>query len=503
MIVGGQRTRSVHWIEAFGFSAVLHLGAATLMFGLVGPIDFSLPDIHTGPELVVTNLTLDQATLAAVQAAPDQATADQPLPDAVDPTAADTVDPNAPDTVDPATADTLDPATTDTADPNAADTIDVASADTVDPVQPDAAPEPVTPDPVAPEPVTPEPVAPEPVTPDPVAPEPVTPEPVAPEPVTPDPVVPEPVTPDPVLPEPTTPTNVTPDPTPLSPIIPDTNVATISPIQPQGTAGVARVAPLSAATVDRLTANTAPPSIGPTEPGTTAAPERLAPRQLASAAAPPRAAAPAPPSTPESRAVAELIQRIRGRLNDPCLVAIPRIGADGAPEMAILAVSDSDIQAFSSDVLVNVQPPPAQRAVLVDPRQCAALTFVRENAAYPAFRLSAQLQSTVIASGDHLIGQIGGSGGRYVSLLLIDDNGVVQDIGTYLRFAGGQAQFDVPMRRSSNSRDTSQLLLAVATDARPRAVDEANGQLAEDFFASLRKELDRSSALVLIPFDVR
>jgi hypothetical protein len=303
--------------------------------------------------------------------------------------------------------------------------------------------------------------------------------------------VPEAIVPEQVLPEPVTPEAVVAE--AVAPVAP------LSPLRPEAGGALAGdtlrpsagVAPLAPAAAERLVAQAA------------IAPDRVAPLQTLPQSEP--ASAPANPPAPvvDTTGVSALVARIRGELGDTCLIAIPQAGEADVPTLRLVAASEGDIRNWADSVLAGVEPAPTQLSTLVDPRQCAALGYARENAAYPAFRLSITLTSDIIASGSNLAGQVNNVAGRYISLLLIDDNGVVQDLGSYLTFAGGAARFDVPLTRDGASRDTSQLLLALATSARPVTISAQNGQLADDFFASLRSEVGRSAPIVLVPFDVR
>ncbi|MEL6680710.1 MAG: serine/threonine protein kinase, partial [Pseudomonadota bacterium] len=105
--------------------------------------------------------------------------------------------------------------------------------------------------------------------------------------------------------------------------------------------------------------------------------------------------------------------------------------------------------------------------------------------------------------GQSLVGVLGNVAGRYTSLLIVDDNGVVQDLRRFVTFSGGQVTFDVPMTRAGPARDTNQLLVVLATPGRPRAVQEQAGRLAEDFFAALEAELGTDPLISVVPFRVR
>jgi hypothetical protein len=198
--------------------------------------------------------------------------------------------------------------------------------------------------------------------------------------------------------------------------------------------------------------------------------------------------------------VDEFILRIRGQLALPCLVATPRRDADGAVALEFMAANEADILTFSKDLLADVADPLPSQNVLVDPRQCSALNFVREGARYPTFPLAIAVQSAEVASGDRLVGVLQGAGGRYVSMIVIDDNGVVQDLTAYLTFSGDTVRFDIPMSRFGPARDTQQLLMAMATSARPAALDTHNGYPAAEFFPILRQGVDRNAPLAMIPY---
>jgi hypothetical protein len=76
----------------------------------------------------------------------------------------------------------------------------------------------------------------------------------------------------------------------------------------------------------------------------------------------------------------------------------------------------------------------------------------------------------------------------------------VQDLTAYLSFSGDTVRFDIPMSRFGPARDTQQLLMAMATSARPVALDTHNGFLAAEFFPVLRESVDRNTPLAMISF---
>ncbi|PYF09885.1 hypothetical protein C8J30_10617 [Rhodobacter viridis] len=354
---------------------------------------------------------------------------------------------------------------------------------------PEAAPAPTPPEPPAPVP-TPEPEQ----APDPAPEAEPAPEPPAVEPPTAEPVpAPEPM---PVAEAPAPPPEATENPLLAAPGAAATagpgGLGDVSP--PGPTAEAPAPEPPPAAPIDP---EPAPVQPVPAQPAPVAAPAALAPPLVAP-----------PPLTPDAASLRRLALRLRGQFGASCLIALPQLGDGRAPAVVMLSDRDRSMVDFAKTVLPDPEtpdrPPPANRAVLVDARQCAAVNFLRARAEYPAFGLSLGLVSDAVLSGGRLIGSIEGAApGTQTALLLVDDNGVVQDLRRFLRFAGGRTEFDVPVTRDGDARDTAQMLIALASPTRLATVTNMAGRSAEEFFPALQKELDKRTALAVLPFDLR
>ncbi|MDF3605045.1 hypothetical protein PE067_02030 [Paracoccus sp. DMF-8] len=208
--------------------------------------------------------------------------------------------------------------------------------------------------------------------------------------------------------------------------------------------------------------------------------------------APPEAPEPALPAEPVGEPLDPrlegMIQRIRDKLDESCLLALPQLTADGQVRIAVLAAADRQIGAFVDEITEGLGEIPDRR-VLLDQRQCPGLTFARRTEDYPLFGLQMQLDAADIDSGNSVTGRIANGAGHYNTLLLVDDNGVVQDLRRFLTVQGGEVGFDVPMSRAGAARDTNQLLIAIATPGRIDSVTRNAGRLAADFFPELIAEL--------------
>lgn len=193
-----------------------------------------------------------------------------------------------------------------------------------------------------------------------------------------------------------------------------------------------------------------------------------------------------PPPDPR---IAQMFDRIRNRLTEPCLLALPALLGEDEIQLSIMAASDRQITALMRDLTADFPTTITERSALLDARQCPALTFARRDPGYPLPGLSLQLDAQDIASGGDISGRVAGGAGLYTTLLLIDDNGVVHDMRRFLVGSATQSRFRVPAARTGQARDTVQILLAVATPGRPDAITRHAGKEAEDFFRELAAEV--------------
>lgn len=226
------------------------------------------------------------------------------------------------------------------------------------------------------------------------------------------------------------------------------------------------------------------------------------------AALPPGSATPSPGdpitgSPAQNQALADLVGQLRDRLAEPCLAAMPQTLGGDEVLLTTFGANDRAISDLFRDLSGTVDLPMTERSVLLDTRQCPAVDFVRAATTYPAFRLQVQVDVAEVASGDRLTGRVAGIGGNQATLLLIDDNGVVQDLRRFTLQSGDQLQFDVPVHRIGTDRDTSQLLIALATPTRPETIANLAGRLAEDFFPPLAQVHDEQALIGLAPVYVR
>lgn len=223
--------------------------------------------------------------------------------------------------------------------------------------------------------------------------------------------------------------------------------------------------------------------------------------ESAGIAAPPETRLQAATQTYET--VLEMLARYSG---GSCFAALPSLGAGEAFQLETFARNTNDLDGFRAALETRTGRLPNTRMKPVSDAQCRALAFVQDSPAYPAFQLYFELEAHQIASGDRLSGRIGNTTGGFLSFLLIDDEGLVQDLGSFLKFTRGAAVFSVPMTLSGGPVETQQLLMALSTPARPDTVRTGSGTPADTFFTNLAAELAAKGIredLAVVAFSVR
>lgn len=213
-------------------------------------------------------------------------------------------------------------------------------------------------------------------------------------------------------------------------------------------------------------------------------------------------AVPRPPSQ-QDLALGDLIRTIRTSPAAPCLVALPRRDGETGAGVALIGASGQDLRDFSQAALAGAGAGVRQTRTLVDPRQCPALEHVRANGDYPISRLGLRLDSVEVPSGGRLTGVVRGVAGKAVLLMLVDANGVVQDLDRFTTVNGNFARFEVPVTRSGPQRDTAQLLLVLAAPQSVQVLRDRMGRLAQDVFSGIDSTALRNAAIALATFTVR
>jgi serine/threonine protein kinase len=133
---------------------------------------------------------------------------------------------------------------------------------------------------------------------------------------------------------------------------------------------------------------------------------------------------------------------------------------------------------------------------LVTPQQCPAITFLNRLRVDGGRSPRISLGSVKLQPGEKLVGSIENFANRVVELLLISDNGLVQNMSYLLKPGTDALSFAIDIPRSDEASGTSQLVMAVAT---PRVLDSLRQPVptpADQFFLQALAEAQRANIAI-------
>lgn len=316
---------------------------------------------------------------------------------------------------------------------------------------------------------------------------PLTPEPVAEIPVASEPTTePEPIAPEPVIPP------IAEDPDPVAPEPPSAEPMELAMVAPQ----IPETPPPAPATPDPAPEITETPVALPPD-----APEaETSPDEGNVAAAPRRIENP----TATDLQLGQLLRNIRNAPAPQCALALPRRLADGGLALSMIGADLGTLDVLATHATAGLDPLPVANREVVDARQCAALDALRISQSYPASRIGLSLDRVQLSSGENLTGRVLGSDGLFLSLLLVDDNGVVQDLSRFTDLSpDGTLSFDVPVARAGPTRATRQLLIVLGTPDGPLDLSAGFDRLSQDSFTTVDASTLETAVFGVASFDVR
>jgi hypothetical protein len=187
---------------------------------------------------------------------------------------------------------------------------------------------------------------------------------------------------------------------------------------------------------------------------------------------------------------AAVLEQIASHDGGPCFAALPALGEiTGDLTLDAFAVTPEELDSFRADLEENAGIVPLSVFLPITERQCPALAFLRSAADYPGFSIYFDLGDRDIESGALVEGRILNTGTDHVSLLAIDNEGLVQNATHLLTVGNGSAAFAMNIFRRRDAVETKQLLLAIATPGPLPVVEDFDEYPADIFFTALDAEL--------------
>ncbi len=175
---------------------------------------------------------------------------------------------------------------------------------------------------------------------------------------------------------------------------------------------------------------------------------------------------------PAALAPASLAERMRNFVRfyegGACFFAVPvsfagqrpRIDGFGSDVEPILTFGAELRRAFGINADIEVRQ--------ITGEQCPAIGFIGGLLKSRLPELRVRLEDDRIASGGELRGTVDDAHLPWLSLLLVDDDGMVHDISTYLKRAQDGWSFAAPLYVTAQGRERNQLIVAIAAS---RALD--------------------------------
>jgi eukaryotic-like serine/threonine-protein kinase len=292
--------------------------------------------------------------------------------------------------------------------------------------------------------------------------------------------------------------------------VPATTTA-LEPVSPQSAAAassagtvVPTVAEQQAVTVEVLAA--AAPVAKPVRPVPLALSGISPPGTVAAVPTVPSAALPGVPAqklapvpqqvalAPAALAPASLAERMRNfvRFYDggTCFFAVPVPFAGQRPRIDGFGSDAEPILTFGAELRRTLGIDAEIVVRQITGEQCPAIGFIGGLLKSRLPELAVRLEADYIASGDELRGRIEGAALPWLSLLLVDDDGMVHDISKYLQHSDAGPHFAVPVYLTAQGKDRNQLIVAIAAR---RALDrlKLTGPAAgSELFPAVVREAD-------------
>jgi hypothetical protein len=144
------------------------------------------------------------------------------------------------------------------------------------------------------------------------------------------------------------------------------------------------------------------------------------------------------------------------------------------------------VQALGSDPQVEWKP-------LTD-AQCGGISFTRVVLGGAAPSVHIGLARKELEIGEELAGRVTGSRFDFVTLLVVDDGGLVHNVLEYLRSDTADRAFSVPVHPVDDGKDRVQLIMAVGASKPLAVLKRTTAMHSDDFFPELLRQAEAAEA---------
>jgi hypothetical protein len=188
---------------------------------------------------------------------------------------------------------------------------------------------------------------------------------------------------------------------------------------------------------------------------------------------------PTPPSAPKDYRPT-IIAYFKSYQSGRCTLIRPKkIGAEGAVVEGI-GVDPQQFETLNTDFRATVGADLSLRSSIIAPLQCAAIDLVKALALPEGPKLGIGLAEPDIKDGAILVATIENFDDRWLSILIVDDDGMVSDVSGMIDQSDGKLTLRAPVTLKGNGSGRNQLLIAVSSDKPLRMLEFKNQPKAED-----------------------
>jgi hypothetical protein len=128
--------------------------------------------------------------------------------------------------------------------------------------------------------------------------------------------------------------------------------------------------------------------------------------------------------------------------------------------------------------------------------QCAGISFTRLVLGDSAPTVRIALERKELGLGHNLAGRVTGSRLEFVTLLVVDDSGVVHNVLDHLTPEAADLAFDIPVQPVDDGTDKVQLLMAVGASRPLPLLASTTPVHSDDFFPALRDQAVDTGAVL-------
>lgn len=191
-----------------------------------------------------------------------------------------------------------------------------------------------------------------------------------------------------------------------------------------------------------------------------------------------------------AEAYAKILDLISGQKNSRCFLALASAKGE-AISVNGFATAVGQVSELHRRIGRLIEVPIDIRGHVVTDAQCAALAFAVGLEGYPEPSLLVELAVPEIASGKELSGRIANLSRKRLYLVVVDDEGKVQEVQNLFLESEGTVGFRAPLTLTDGPVGTEQLLVAIASDEALETFSLQEGKQAAAFFDELRAEIRR------------